>query len=169
MASPLTSVDLRTLPTPMTAPPVLPQESTPNRASDSGAGPIAAHPLQVAAAAVAVGGAVIVGAALLWLLWRFEPQGQVFFPRCSFHELTGLQCPGCGGLRATHALLHGNLRAAWRLNPLLVLSLPAAAWTLGAWGLRRTHGLRLPHPLGFRHAWVVWLALLLGFGLIRNL
>jgi hypothetical protein len=50
----------------------------------------------------------------LALLWRFEPQGQIFFPRCTFHQVTGLLCPGCGGLRATHALLHGELLAAWR-------------------------------------------------------
>lgn len=105
----------------------------------------------------------------LALLWRFEPQGQIFFPRCTFHQVTGLLCPGCGGLRATHALLHGELLAAWRLNPLLVASLPVAAWTALALAIERRTGLRLPTPLAIRRLWVVLLVLIVGFSIGRNL
>jgi hypothetical protein len=104
----------------------------------------------------------------LALLWRFEPQGQIFFPRCTFHQVTGLLCPGCGGLRATHALLHGDLRSAWRLNPLFVALLPVGAYCFGAWAIQRMTGRRLPQPLEFRYLWVVMLVLILGFGIVRN-
>src|SRR5580765_2824025 len=63
-------------------------------------------------------------AAVLGLLFFFAPDHYPFYPRCLFHALTGWQCPGCGGLRATHRLLHGDIPAAFRLNPLFVLLLP---------------------------------------------
>jgi len=115
--------------------------------------------------------AVVVFSGLVGLtvLWNHKPQGQFFFPRCTFHEWTGLQCPGCGGLRATHELLHGHLAEAWRLNALFVASLPLIAWTALALLIERWTGLRPPHPLRFRYLWVVALTLIFGFGLLRNL
>jgi hypothetical protein len=62
---------------------------------------------------------------VLALLYWFDPAQHGFYPRCHFRALTGLDCPGCGGLRATHALLHGDLAAAWRFNALFLLALPA--------------------------------------------
>src|SRR5665213_39606 len=62
------------------------------------------------------------------VLFVFDPSTAGFFPVCTLHEMTGLQCPGCGGLRAVHQLSHGHLAAAWRLNPLFVALLPVALW-----------------------------------------
>ena len=60
--------------------------------------------------------------------------------RLPLARLTGWDCPGCGTLRAAHQLTHGNLAAAWRLNPLAVALAPVAFW-LGlrelAWQLAR--------------------------------
>ncbi len=70
-----------------------------------------------AAAAIAVVAAGLV-------LFLFNPEESGLFPRCPFLMLTGYECPGCGSQRAIHALLHGNLCAAWGYNPLLVISLP---------------------------------------------
>jgi hypothetical protein len=50
-----------------------------------------------------------------------------FYPRltpipfCGFNVLTGLPCPLCGGTRAAHALLHGNVSLALYLNPLAIV------------------------------------------------
>ncbi|MGV0850076.1 DUF2752 domain-containing protein [Mycolicibacterium phlei] len=46
------------------------------------------------------------------------------FPPCPFRALTGLNCPGCGGLRMTHDLLHGDLAAAVVDNVYLLFGLP---------------------------------------------
>ncbi len=62
------------------------------------------------------------GAAILFL---FDPAQCPIYPVCPFHRLTGLDCTGCGTLRALHQLTHGNLAAAWRFNPLAVALLPA--------------------------------------------
>ena len=42
-----------------------------------------------------------------------------WFPKCMFHQLTGLYCPGCGATRALSALLHGDIKASLHNNLLL--------------------------------------------------
>ena len=69
--------------------------------------------------------AILVAITVVVVLYFFSPKDYSFYPRCLFHSLTGLDCPGCGSLRATHELLHGNFKAAFALNPLLVFLLPA--------------------------------------------
>ena len=72
--------------------------------------------VSILAGFLAIGGAAI--------LYRFDPATVHFFPRCVFHELTGLQCPGCGTTRALHHLLHGDIAGAFRLNAMLFLVAP---------------------------------------------
>ena len=56
------------------------------------------------------------------------------FPACPFKALTGLNCPGCGGLRMTHDVLHGDLAAAVVDNVFLLVGLPMLlAWVLVRW------------------------------------
>ena len=38
-------------------------------------------------------------------------------PPCPLHAYTGYYCPGCGGTRATFALLHGHLIRSFVLHP----------------------------------------------------
>ncbi len=109
---------------------------------------------------------VLAGAALLY----FFPPGQTwFYPRCIFHQVTGLDCPGCGGLRAAHQLLHGHVRAAFALNPLLVVILPMLGWFAVAGAVKSLTGRELSHP--FKHPAWVWglLVLMVVFGVVRNL
>ena len=78
------------------------------------------------------------------VLYFFDPETAGFYPVCAFHQLTGLQCPGCGSLRALHQLTHGNIVGAWHFNPLLVACLPLVMW-LGARELvRLVFGWRWP-------------------------
>ncbi len=64
---------------------------------------------------------------LFMVFYFFEPTADSFYPKCPFHSLTGLQCPGCGTLRGLHALSHGHLIEAFRLNALMVIALLIAA------------------------------------------
>jgi hypothetical protein len=73
-----------------------------------------------------------VRAALLFLvcgivLFFFDPATTGLYPPCLFKTFLGVQCPGCGSLRAMHQLLHGNVAAAWALNKLVFIALPLAA------------------------------------------
>ena len=98
------------------------------------------------------------------LLYFHRPEGQFFYPRCSFHEMTGWLCPGCGGLRSVHALMHGRLGEAARCNALFVIGTPpVAAW----WGWHRFRTGRGP-AFGQRCVW--WLfAISMVFTVVRNL
>lgn len=75
----------------------------------------------------------------LLLLFLFNPETVKFYPRCPSLLLTGYQCPGCGTLRALHALLHGRLLQAWHYNPALIVGLPIVFFILTMGFLRRSH------------------------------
>ena len=52
-------------------------------------------------------------------LYTFDAIGDRWL--AEFHAMTGLWCPGCGGLRAVHDLTHGHLVTALHENALVVL------------------------------------------------
>ena len=116
----------------------------------------------------AIVAAMLAGTALAVVLFVFDPSTAGFYPVCTLHELTGWQCPGCGGLRALHQLSHGHIAAAWRLNPFLVALLPAGLW-LGLREMARVlTGRQWPgvvtRPI---FGWLLAGALVL-FGILRN-
>ena len=107
---------------------------------------------------------IAVGAVLFW----FDPAQYRFYPFCFFHELTGLNCPGCGGTRALHWLLHGNVMAALHANALLVISLPLFGWLALRFAVgktRRPNAAQRLSPLCF---WG-FLVLAVCFSVLRNL
>ena len=60
------------------------------------------------------------------------------YPTCPWLLLTGTFCPGCGTLRATHALTEGNVLEALARNPLtvgafLLMALGFVRWTRRQW------------------------------------
>lgn len=61
---------------------------------------------------------------LAWALKINAPTNSSIFPKCHFHQLTGLHCPGCGATRAVHSALNGRLVDAIGYNALLVLGTP---------------------------------------------
>jgi hypothetical protein len=63
------------------------------------------------------------------LYFFYNPSYSNFFPRCIFHSLTSLDCPGCGSQRAIHALLNGDVLAAADYNLLVVLFLPLLGYS----------------------------------------
>ena len=113
-------------------------------------------------------GAIVATVAAMLVLFCFDPRQYHFYPLCQFHAYTGLDCPGCGALRAMHQLLHGNVLQALQFNALLVLSLPficAIGLRFGAaWLAHRTI------PQLFAPKWL-WVALGIStlFGIARNL
>jgi hypothetical protein len=109
--------------------------------------------------------AALVGAALLY---RFDPAQYGFYPRCQFHAMTGLQCPGCGGLRAVHALLHGHVAEAVRLNALFVAALPVALAFAGWRSLSRRRATSSPQKCSMAWVWI-FVAAVMTFAVVRNL
>ncbi len=91
------------------------------------------------------------------------------YPNCPFLWLTGYYCPGCGTLRAYHQLLHGNAGIAMGLNPVTVLAVPALVYALASTWLLGFRGRGLPMPRWSRGMGWTLGAMLIVFGLIRNL
>jgi hypothetical protein len=118
-------------------------------------------------AVLSVGGMFLAATAALF--WFNPADGGLLYPRCALHALTGLHCPGCGGLRATHQLLHGHVAEAFRLNPLWVVVAPFVAWLLLREAVRTLAGRRLPpQRVAIGWIWVLAAAVVL-FGILRNL
>lgn len=66
----------------------------------------------------------VIAVAVIIVYYRFDPTASRWMPRCPSKLITGYDCPGCGSQRMLHALLHGDIAAAWRFNPFILLSLP---------------------------------------------
>lgn len=115
--------------------------------------------------ALAVGGAAALAVGVVAVL---DPNQAGSYPTCPFLAVTGLQCPGCGTLRAVHALLHGDLVTAVDLNVLAVLAIPLFAWAWVAWLRSSWRGRRgapvLPAAASYGIA-----ALFTAFWVLRNL
>ncbi len=88
---------------------------------------------------------------------------------CPFLLLTGHPCPGCGGLRATNDLLHGDLSAALSANAYAVLSLVLLGALWAVWVVRRVRATTTALPLVSSRLGLWWLAGLCLFGLLRLL
>jgi hypothetical protein len=103
------------------------------------------------------------------ILFLYNPAEHEFYPVCMFHRLTGLNCPGCGSLRALHHLARGHWAMAFHFNPLLVLFLPFLTCVLFRQLWQEVTG-RVMRPFFTRPLWG-WLALglIISFGVVRNL
>jgi len=87
------------------------------------------------AAPAAVGAVALVGTAVVAAV---DPNQAGNYPTCPFLATTGLWCPGCGTLRAIHALTQGDLALAANMNVLLLVALPLIAFGWLQW---MRHGL----------------------------
>lgn len=104
------------------------------------------------------------GFILLQFVWTSWPAQM---PGCSFRDLTGLHCPGCGGTRCAIRLMKGDIAGAFAMN-VAVASLVFVTLVIGSLGLwREWRG-------GSYRLFPNWLAygvavFVIVFGLIRNL
>ena len=81
---------------------------------------------------------IIAAGAILLLYFFVEPKNGNL-PKCFFHELTGLYCPGCGVQRSLHALLNGHIITAIDYNLLFILFLPLIIYFILAFTLGKKH------------------------------
>lgn len=119
------------------------------------------------------GGVLAAGAYVAFV----DPNDPGHYPFCPLKAWTGLDCPGCGGLRAVHALLHGDVGTALDQNLFVVLLvLPASLVMWLAWLARiraETSGAARP-ALAARSLWQRWapyafLVVMIVFTVVRNL
>lgn len=112
----------------------------------------------------------IVGAALalaVGVQLVFDPF-RTHVPLCIVNHLTGIECPGCGAIRAVHSLLAGDLLLALRSNLLITLAIPLTAIGMGVWALRRARGLTT-ELMPSRTTVLVLTGVVMVFTVLRNL
>jgi hypothetical protein len=107
----------------------------------------------------------LVVAPALAVLATVDPNEPGHYPTCPFKWATGLDCPGCGSLRALHSLTHGDVRGALDHNVLLVAVLPLLAAAAFRWVRRE------PSPRVFYTPSFAWgfAAISIGWMVVRNL
>lgn len=110
----------------------------------------------------------VLAAAALAFYFIFDPLTTSFMPRCLFNRITGLQCVGCGSQRMLHALLHGDIQAAFHANALALVALPLIPFLV--W----LESSRLSHPALYarvhtRAAILLIAAVLIAWFIVRNI
>lgn len=112
------------------------------------------------------GGAALLAAGLAYALWvRFTG---LALP-CPIRAVTGLLCPGCGVTRMCLALLRGDSGAAWEANPVLLILLPVLGLLAVRMTLRYVREGRLAGPRWENALCWALVALLIAWGVVRNL
>ena len=76
----------------------------------------------------AIAASLVLAAVAAVPLYLFDPVRTAWYPKCLFHQVTGLSCPGCGTARALHALLRLRVVDAFWYNPALFPSLLYVGW-----------------------------------------
>lgn len=84
---------------------------------------------------------------VLLVLVFVDPRTARLAPVCPLHYATGLHCPGCGTGRALHALVHGDVVRALRMNALAVAAIPVFLVLTIRAVLRPERPLPFPPPL----------------------
>jgi hypothetical protein len=111
----------------------------------------------------------VVGGLTIALHFR-DPHSSGSWGECPWFALTGLYCPGCGGLRAVNDLTNGDLLGAVSSNLVFVAMIPVVvvwwlAWTRRAWSGQSNARPRTEHA----GAWIAaFTVVALVFAVLRN-
>ncbi|GAA3490003.1 DUF2752 domain-containing protein [Streptomyces cremeus] len=97
-----------------------------------------------------------------------DPNEAGHYPTCPLLALTGILCPGCGGLRSAHAVAHGDLVTAAGANAMAVAGYAAFAVLMVVWITRAVKGRRMDISLTRVQWWVLGTVFAV-FSVVRNL
>jgi hypothetical protein len=112
---------------------------------------------------------LVAGLAAVAFVASVDPEQPGHYPTCPFLALTGWWCPGCGSLRAVHALTRGDFGTALDRNVLTVLAIPALLIAWAAWLRRALTGTsRTAAAVPVAAIWAV-LGVVVAFWTLRNL
>ncbi|CAB4797351.1 unannotated protein [freshwater metagenome] len=112
-----------------------------------------------------LGGVVILGGAAL--IGAVDTSGGSTL--CPFRLATGLDCPFCGGTRATHSFLNAHIGPAFDHNVLVAVFVPVAllVGVLLLWRGITGRGWRVPMPS--RNVWIALGFITVIFWVLRNI
>lgn len=119
----------------------------------------------------AAGWCVAAGLGLLYALVQGAGINPWNFLRpCMLHAVTGLYCPGCGGTRAVHAFLEGDILRSIRYHPFVPYVGIICIWFMASQTVERLSKGKIRIAMHFREIYM-WIALGIIFVnfLIKNL
>ncbi len=108
----------------------------------------------------------VVAMAIIAFYFFYNPAKTNVGFQCIFNKTTGLYCPGCGGQRAFHHLLHGNFEKAFEYNLLIFLVIPIVGIKFYEEIFEKEI---MPQFVFSRQFLIVLIALLIVFTVFRNL
>lgn len=88
---------------------------------------------------------------------------------CIFHLVTGWQCPGCGMTHMCIALLHLDIRTAYRSHPMMVVLLPVFGVVFVRYLVRYVYNGQRRLSRSENGIIYLCIALLLIYAVVRNL
>ncbi|MGW7054043.1 DUF2752 domain-containing protein [Streptomyces sp. NPDC054887] len=97
-----------------------------------------------------------------------DPNEPGHYPVCPLLRLTGIYCPGCGGLRSAHGVATGDLVGALGANAMAVVGYGVFAVLWAVWMVRAGRG--VPMRIALKPVW--WWSLggaAAVFSVVRNL
>ena len=101
-----------------------------------------------------------------------DPHVPGVYPPCPTKALFGIDCPGCGGLRATNCLANGDIAGALDHNMLFVILVPFVILGWGLWMYRawtgRQPALTSTRVMAARVLPIVLVVVASAFAIVRN-
>lgn len=109
-----------------------------------------------------VAGWCVIGVGLLY--WLFAEKlgfhlGKFLLP-CVFHQLTGIYCPGCGGTRASIALLQGHFVKSFLYHPFVPYTFVVGGWFLLSQTIERLSRGKVRIGMRYRDCYL-WISLVI--------
>ncbi|MDQ8701556.1 DUF2752 domain-containing protein [Streptomyces sp. LHD-70] len=97
-----------------------------------------------------------------------DPNEPGHYPTCPLLALTGILCPGCGGLRSAHAFITGDFLTALGANAAAVVGFVVFAVGWVAWTVASARGRAWRLSPSSAQLWTIG-AVLAVFSVVRNL
>lgn len=111
----------------------------------------------------------LVAAACFFGMSAFKhPSDYGVIPSCPFHTGTGILCPGCGSMRATHYFIRGHIATSLRYNPLVFVMLPLIMYLGLQWFCEFFLHRKTPFPYQGTVYWIVAVIFIVFF-IARNI
>ncbi|MEV0095632.1 DUF2752 domain-containing protein [Streptomyces sp. NPDC050738] len=113
-------------------------------------------------------GSIAAVAAAFAYVGSVNPNHPGHYPVCPLYAVTGIYCPGCGGLRSAYAVAHGDLVTALGDNALAVVGYGVFAVVMVGWIVRAVQNRTTRIAIPARWWWAIGGVALI-FSVVRNL